>query len=547
ARHGDRPAAIDDGARRDTPRIAAKLRRTADHDRPARGDLPGGRPGTQPAGGAAHRAARLRARRAGEAGQAARPVLAAADHPAPAADGAARPDQALRRSQRQGGAERSAAPRGSEDLQGAEERPRARQEARSAGHARRGRGLTDRVEAGDREPRDGRPVPGHGRRPLAPELQLPGRHHDRPDQEPARDPLSHSGRRDAGRHQADTELGEQLRRRRLRRRRQADREGSAAATDGPWYESPVRKVTWRLSWRFTLLAAIAVVMMMAPAQAQPPAGGDEDLPAVQLSNAGVEMLKLALPKAEGDGGEATATMSKDMDVTGLFQLLDPASFPAQLQSEGLGFSSALWSQVGAQAVIKMKVAGNVLEGRVYIVARGDNAVLTKSYRAADVRDAVHAFANDVVKSFTGQPGVFGSRIALAMTGHGPHEIAVVDMDGGRTSVVTKMGSDSLLPAFSPTGGEIAFTSYLHNNPDLYVVSSGGGRARRVSKAQGLNTGAAWAPGGHTLALTMSYEGNSDIYRIDPSDGRVEARLTNNPGIDSSPCFSPDGGQIAFVS
>lgn len=301
-----------------------------------------------------------------------------------------------------------------------------------------------------------------------------------------------------------------------------------------------------MTGRLSLLAAVAA-LATSPAFAQPPGGGDEDLPAVQLSGAGVEMLKLALPKAEGDDGEATVTLSKDMDITGLFQLLDPGSFPAQLQSEGLGFSSALWSQVGAQAVIKMKVSGNVLEGRVYIVARGDNAVLTKSYRAADLRDAVHAFANDVVKSFTGRPGVFGSRIALAMTGHGPHEIAVVDMDGGRTAVVTKMGSDSLLPAFSPAGGEIAFTSYLHNNPDLYIVSSGGGRARRVSKAQGLNTGAAWAPGGHTLALTMSYEGNSDIYRLDPSDGRVEARLTNNPSIDSSPCFSPDGGQIAFVS
>jgi TolB protein len=213
----------------------------------------------------------------------------------------------------------------------------------------------------------------------------------------------------------------------------------------------------------------------------------------------------------------------------------------------LGFSSALWSQVGAQAVIKMKVSGGVLEGRVYIVARGDAAVLTKSYRAADVRDAVHAFANDVVKAFTGQPGVFGSRIAVAMTGHSAHEIAVVDMDGGRTSVVTKMGSDSLLPAFSPTGGEIAFTSYLRNNPDLYVVSAGGGRARRVSKSAGLNTGAAWGLGGRVLALTMSYEGNSEIYKIDPGDGRVEARLTNNPAIDSSPCFSPDGSQIAFVS
>ena len=306
----------------------------------------------------------------------------------------------------------------------------------------------------------------------------------------------------------------------------------------------MRKVTGRWSALFFTLASpsrlvalrllAAIAAFTCPRRARSRPRGDEDLPAVQLSGAGVEMLKLALPQAEGDTGEARRTMSKDMDITGLFQLLDTASFPAQLQAEGLGFSSALWSQVGAQAVIKMKVSGGVLEGRVYIVARGDNAVLTKSYRAADVRDAVHAFANDVVKAFTGQPGVFGSRIALAITGHSAHEIAVVDMDGGRTSVVTKMGSDSLLPAFSPTGGEIAFTSYLRNNPDLYVVSAGGGRARRVSKQPGLNTGAAWAPNGRGLALTLSYEGNSEIYKIDPGDGRVEARLTNNPAIDSSP-------------
>jgi TolB protein len=292
----------------------------------------------------------------------------------------------------------------------------------------------------------------------------------------------------------------------------------------------------------SLLGAVA-----ASSTARAQAGGDEDLPAVQLSGAGVALLKLAVPRVEGDSdGSAAELLSKDMDITGLFQILDPASFPAQLQSEGLNFSSALWTQVGAQAVIKMKVAGGAVDGRVYVVARGDTAVVSKSYRAGDARDAVHEFANDVVKAFTGQPGVFGSRIALAMSGRGPHEIAVVDMDGGRTSVVTKMGSDSLLPAFSPSGAEIAFTSYLRNNPDLWIVSAGGGRARRVSKEPGLNTGAAWSRSG-ALALTMSYEGNSEIYRIDPNDGRVEARLTNNPAIDSSPCFSPDGSQIAFVS
>jgi TolB protein len=298
------------------------------------------------------------------------------------------------------------------------------------------------------------------------------------------------------------------------------------------------------SWLGITILVGATLFGALGARGQNAAEGD--LPIVTLSGAGKELLPIAVARAEGDSGQAVETLAKDLDISGLFQVLDPASFPAQLQSEGLGFSSALWSQVGAKAVVKMRVSGGQVEGRLYVTARGDTAQLSKVYRGSDVRDAVHELANDIIKSFTGQPGVFGSRIAVAMTGKGAHEIVVVDMDGGRTSVVTKMGSDCLLPAFSPTGGEIAFTSYLRNNPDLYIVSAGGGRARRVSKQPGLNTGAAWAPGGGSLAVTMSYEGNAEIYRIG-ADGSSHARLTSNGAIDSSPSFSPDGSQIAFVS
>jgi len=299
---------------------------------------------------------------------------------------------------------------------------------------------------------------------------------------------------------------------------------------------------------FSTVAAAALVLGCANARAADPSG-DEDLPAIRISGAGAELLRLAVPRTEGDGESArtaTDTMSKDADVSGLFQVLDPASFPQQLQSEGLGFSSALWSQVGAQAVVKMKASGGSLEGRLYIVARGDTAALSKKYNAGDVREAVHEFMNDIIQSFTGTRGVFGSRIAYAQTGKGSHEIAVVDMDGGRNGAVTKMQSDCLLPAFSPSGGEIAFTSYLRDNPDLWIVSAGGGRARRVSKQPGMNTGAAWSPDG-SIVLTLSHEGNAELYRISPSDGSLRGRLTNNPAIDSSPSFSPDGGQIAFVS
>jgi TolB protein len=301
----------------------------------------------------------------------------------------------------------------------------------------------------------------------------------------------------------------------------------------------------RVGWlRACLVTGLLATLGAAAARAQGAPEGD--LPIVTLSGAGIELLRMGLPRAEGDAAGAGETLAKDMDITGLFQVLDPGSFPQQLQTEGLAFSSALWTQVGAQAVVKMRVSGGQIEGRLYVTARGDTAQLSKVYSAGDVRDAVLQFANDIVKSFTGQPGIFGSRVALALTGKGPHEIVAVDADGGRTSTVTKMGSDCLLPAFSPGGGEIAFTSYLRNNPDLYIVSAGGGRARRVSKQPGLNTGAAWAPGGGSLALTMSYEGNAEIYRIG-ADGGSATRLTSSPAIDSSPAFSPDGSQLAFVS
>jgi len=288
----------------------------------------------------------------------------------------------------------------------------------------------------------------------------------------------------------------------------------------------------------------------ARAAAADPNAADEDLPAIRLTGASVELLKLGIPAAEGDAEGARAAaeaLSHDMDITGLFQVLDPTSFPQALQTEGLGFSSALWSQVGAQAVVKMKVgAGGQLEGRLYALARGDAPMLSRTYRGGELRDAIHELANDIVNAFTGQRGVFGSRIAFAQSGHVSHEIAVVDMDGGRTNVVTNMQSDCLLPSFSPSGAEIAFTSYLRGNPDLWIVSSGGGRARRVSHEPGMNTGAAWNRDG-TLVLTMSFEGNAELYRIGVGDGAIRSRLTNNPAIDSSPSLSPDGSQMAFVS
>jgi TolB protein len=293
----------------------------------------------------------------------------------------------------------------------------------------------------------------------------------------------------------------------------------------------------------TLLALTA-----SPALAQKPA---DDLPVIRISDPNRDLLRLAVPNAVGDhGGEATTIERRDFEVVGLFRQLDPVSFPPALQQEGLNFSAALWSQVGAQGVAKLRAqreGGNiVVEGRLYQIGRGESPVLSKTYRGGDLRALVHFWVNDVIQQFTGTKGVLGSRIAFAQTGHS-QEIASVGMDGAESSVLTKMGSECLLPAYSPTGREVAFTSFLRGGADLWIVSAGGGRARYVSHRSGMNSGAVWFNDGTTLALTLSHEGDPEIYKIRASDAEVVQRLTRSGGSDLSPSLSGDGSQIAFVS
>lgn len=297
---------------------------------------------------------------------------------------------------------------------------------------------------------------------------------------------------------------------------------------------------------------LATIAAPGPAQAADQAEV-EDLPQITITDPNRDLFRLALPGAVGDGDLAAAATDierRDLDLVGLFRVLNPESFPDSLVKEGLGFSSDLWSQVGAQGVAKLRAtrdgSGVVLEGRLYQIGRGESAVLTKPYRGPKVRPLVHMWANDVIAQFTGVRGVFGSRIAFAMAGKNA-EIATIGMDGQELKVVTQMKSECLLPALSPSGGQIAFNSYLRGGADLWVVSASGGRARHISDRPGLNTGPAWLPGGNAIVATLSFEGNADLYKISAADGKVIARLTDSPGNDLSAAVSPGGDQIAFVS
>jgi TolB protein len=303
-----------------------------------------------------------------------------------------------------------------------------------------------------------------------------------------------------------------------------------------------------------VLLAFLVAYPVAPTsiRAQPAAPVDE-LPRIRITDPKRDLFRLALPNVQGDAGlarEAQEIQQRGLEIIGLFNVLNPTAFPADLQREGMTFSSALWTQVGAQGVVKLRVAREgsnaMMEGRVYQIGRGEAALLSRTYKGPTLRPLLQTWLNDVIETFTGVRGIFGSRIAYATSGR-QSEIGSVGADGSESKLNTNMGAECLMPAYSPDGTRLAFTSYLRGTPDLWVAPAGGGRARTVSRRPGMNSGATWSRNGREIILTLSFEGNAELYRISAQDGQVVSRLTRSPFIDMSASLSPDGSQIAFVS
>ena len=252
------------------------------------------------------------------------------------------------------------------------------------------------------------------------------------------------------------------------------------------------------------------------------------------------LLRVAIP-TEGKLGDL---LRKNAQLSSGFEVISRRALPANL-ARATTFNKDAWSGTSADVVVLAENTGSQLKVRMYELSKGAKPVLSRGYPNGDPLKAANRFMNDVVEYYTGQEGVFGSRIAFVRTRRNPttsKNVQTVQMNGEAPAAVTSNRSLNILPSIGP-GGEVLFTSYAKRNPDLWMSS--GGAARRVSRFPGLNLGGVMSPDGSTIAVALSKDGNSEIYAVG-RDGSVKARLTKNAAIDGSPSYGP-GGQIAFVS
>ena len=125
---------------------------------------------------------------------------------------------------------------------------------------------------------------------------------------------------------------------------------------------------------------------------------------------------------------------------------------------------------------------------------------------------------------------------------GDEEIYVMDADGTNVRRLTDNADFDSAPAWSPDGRQIAFENapaatlqpgVEPQEKDIYVMDADGTNVRRLTDSPGLDEGPVWSPDGTKVAFSSARDGQQEIYVMN-ADGSDQRRVTDNPARDESP-------------
>jgi TolB protein len=305
--------------------------------------------------------------------------------------------------------------------------------------------------------------------------------------------------------------------------------------------------------------------------------------AAQQSDVVIPVIKdqdrpaLALPDLRGSGAAQplmnafNETLFNDLDAAGLFKLVPKTMYPLQVPQQPSEFHDAApgraadgntlagWASPPVSAnylAFGFTAVQNdvlVLSGWLYNVRQTSTAqaqVLGKRYFGSvdetGARKVAHEFAAEIIGQFGGT-SLLGSKIYFVSNRTGHKEIWVMDPDGSNQKQVSHFNSISIMPAVSPDGTRIAFTSYAKGNPAIFILSTDTGRQLPFyNQVASMNATPDFTPDGKQIMYSSTASGWAQIY-IAGIDGSNLKRVSNTRALEVEPKVNPKSPVVAFVS
>ena len=299
------------------------------------------------------------------------------------------------------------------------------------------------------------------------------------------------------------------------------------------------------------IVALATLVLIAPLAAR------ADI-VINVDQGATQPVPIAIPAFGGAAvaAQISGVVSADLQRSGLFRPLDPATFPALGPDLNVKPEFDAWKAISAQGLLTGAVSvdgeGHLRASvRLWDVYAGESLIGTEfTSTPANWRRVAHKIADAVYTKLTGQAGYFDTRVVfVAESGSKARPVRrleIMDQDGANPSYLTDGSYLAFTPRFSANSQEVTYMALRPTGSTLYLLNIETGRQESLGRFPGMVFAPRFSADGRKVAFSLEKGGNSDIYVMDLAS-HAAARLTNDTAIDTSPSFSPDGGQMVFNS
>ncbi len=196
------------------------------------------------------------------------------------------------------------------------------------------------------------------------------------------------------------------------------------------------------------------------------------------------------------------------------------------------------------SVLRARIDRDIAERNEALVVLVARDFARRDSLASAQRFAIHGIADEVQRWLTGHRGMAQSRVAYVHNG----QLFVVDSDGANNRPATQSGT-ALSPSWHPGGTRVVFADL--NDAGTQIVEANlvtGGLRELSATPRGLNLTPVYTPDGRSVVYAHARDAGADLVIASLEESAPARRISSLELYDrSSPSFSPDGRQLAFIS